>query len=304
MYRFLKLKKVTYISGGVGGAKFAKGLNRIKDIDLTILVNTGDDEHIHGVFLSPDIDTVIYNLAGIEGEFGWGVKNDKFTVNNELKKFYDMDFRIGDTDLATNLYRSQMINQGKTLTEITKNIKNKFELSCEIIPMSDDKISTKLITKTNKKLDFQEYFVEKKGKPRIKNILYEGSRLAKVNEATISTIRSSDLVIIGPSNPLLSIGPILSLSKLKKELISHKNVIIISPFIAKDAIKGPSKKNFEDMGFSPDIGGIKKYYKNIGNKYIVHFGESDKKMNTVEENILFKKIKDSESLARKILNYE
>ena len=298
------MKKVTYISGGVGGAKFAKGLNRIKDIDLTILVNTGDDEHIHGVFLSPDIDTVIYNLAGIEGEFGWGVKNDKFTVNNELKKFYDMDFRIGDTDLATNLYRSQMINQGKTLTEITKNIKNKFELSCEIIPMSDDKISTKLITKTNKKLDFQEYFVEKKGKPRIKNILYEGSRLAKVNEATISTIRSSDLVIIGPSNPLLSIGPILSLSKLKKELISHKNVIIISPFIAKDAIKGPSKKNFEDMGFSPDIGGIKKYYKNIGNKYIVHFGESDKKMNTVEENILFEKIKDSESLARKILNYE
>ena len=298
------MKKVTYISGGVGGAKFAKGLNKIKDIDLTILVNTGDDEHIHGVFLSPDIDTVIYNLAGIEGEFGWGVKNDKFTVNNELKKFYDMDFRIGDTDLATNLYRSQMINQGKTLTEITKNIKNKFELSCEIIPMSDDKISTKLITKTNKKLDFQEYFVEKKGKPRIKNIVYEGSRLAKVNEATISKIRSSDLVIIGPSNPLLSIGPILSLSKLKKELISHKNVIIISPFIAKDAIKGPSKKNFEDMGFSPDIGGIKKYYKNIGNKYIVHFGESDKKMNTVEENILFKKIKDSESLARKILNYE
>ena len=298
------MKKVTYISGGVGGAKFAKGLNRIKDIDLTILVNTGDDEHIHGVFLSPDIDTVIYNLAGIEGEFGWGVKNDKFTVNNELKKFYDMDFRIGDTDLATNLYRSQMINQGKTLTEITKNIKNKFELSCEIIPMSDDRISTKLITKTNKKLDFQEYFVEKKGKPRIKNIVYEGSRLAKVNEATISKIRSSDLVIIGPSNPLLSIGPILSLSKLKKELISHKNVIIISPFIAKDAIKGPSKKNFEDMGFSPDIGGIKKYYKNIGNKYIVHFGESDKKMNTVEENILFEKIKDSESLARKILNYE
>ena len=298
------MKKVTYISGGVGGAKFAKGLNRIKDIDLTIIVNTGDDEHIHGVFLSPDIDTVIYNLAGIEGEFGWGIKNDKFTVNKELKKFYEMDFRVGDTDLATNLYRSQMINQGKTLTEITKNIKNKFELSCEIIPMSDDRISTKLITKTNKKLDFQEYFVEKKGKPRIKNIVYEGSRSAKVNKNTISKIKSSDLVIIGPSNPLLSIGPILSLSKLKKELISHKNVIIISPFIGKDAIKGPSKKNFEDMGFSPDIEGIKKYYKNIGNKYIVHFGESDNKMNTVEENILFNKIKDSESLARKILNYE
>ena len=157
------MKKVIYISGGVGGAKFAKGLNKIEDIDLTILVNTGDDEHIHGVFLSPDIDTVIYNLAGIEGEFGWGIKNDKFTVNNELRKYYDLDFKIGDRDLATNLYRSQMVSQGETLTEITKNIKNKSELNCEIIPMSDDRVSTKLITKNNKKLDFQEYFVEKVG---------------------------------------------------------------------------------------------------------------------------------------------
>ena len=225
------MKKVTYISGGVGGAKFAKGLNKIKNIDLTILVNTGDDEHIHGVFLSPDIDTVIYNLAGIEGKFGWGVRNDKFTVNKELRKFYDMDFKIGDADLATNLYRSQMINQGGTLTEVTKNIKNKFEINCEIIPMSDDRVSTKLITKTNKRLDFQEYFVEKKGKPRIKNIIYEGSRVAKVNQNTIKQIKSSDIVIIGPSNPLLSIGPILSLSKLKKELISHKNVTIITVYL-------------------------------------------------------------------------
>ena len=298
------MKKVTYISGGVGGAKFAKGLSKINDIDLTILVNTGDDEHIHGVFLSPDIDTVIYNLAGIEGEFGWGIKNDKFTVNNELKKYYDMDFKIGDTDLATNLYRSQMLNQGKTLTEITENIKRKFGINCEIIPMSDDKVSTKLITKTNKKLDFQEYFVEKKGKPRIKKVIYEGSKVAKVNESTIKQIKSSDLIIIGPSNPLLSIGPVLSLSKLKKEISAHDNVVIISPFIEKNAIKGPSKKNFEDMGFSPDIKGIKKFYKNIGNKYIVHFGESDNKVNTIEENILFKKIIDSQNLARKIVTNE
>ena len=298
------MKKVTYISGGVGGAKFAKGLSKINDIDLTILVNTGDDEHIHGVFLSPDIDTVIYNLAGIEGEFGWGIKNDKFTVNNELKKYYDMDFKIGDTDLATNLYRSQMLNQGKTLTEITENIKRKFGINCEIIPMSDDKVSTKLITKTNKKLDFQEYFVEKKGKPRIKKVIYEGSKVAKVNESTIKQIKSSDLIIIGPSNPLLSIGPVLSLTKLKKEISTHDNVVIISSFIEKNAIKGPSKKNFEDMGFSPDIKGIKKFYKNIGNKYIVHFGESDNKVNTIEENILFKKIIDSQNLARKIVTNE
>jgi len=149
------MKKIVYLSGGVGGAKFAKGLSKLNNIDLSIIVNTGDDEYIHGVALSPDIDSVIYGLANTEGKYGWGVLNDKFTVHNELKKFYDLNFMIGDKDLALNLFRNQLINDGLKLTEITDLIKNKFNISCKILPMSDDKVSTKLITKNGEKLNFQ-----------------------------------------------------------------------------------------------------------------------------------------------------
>jgi len=295
------LKKVSYLSGGVGGAKFAKGLYRIKNIDLNIIVNTGDDEVINGVFLSPDIDTVIYNLAGIEGKFGWGIKNDKFTVHNHLNKFFKSNFMIGDKDLATNLFRSQQLNNGKSLTEITEEIKNKFNLKCNIFPMTDSIVSTKLLTKTGKKLDFQEYFVEKKGRPRLKKIIYEGSKIAKVSNTLIKEIKNSDIVIIGPSNPFLSIGPILSLKQIKKVLTEHQNVIVISPFINNKALKGPSKNNFLDMGLTPDIHGLKKFYKNLGNKFIVHFEDSDNLSNTYEENIIFNSNKDSEKLASKIM---
>ena len=295
------MKKVSYLSGGVGGAKFAKGLYQIKNIDFNIIVNTGDDEVINGVFLSPDIDTVIYNLAGIEGKFGWGIKNDKFTVHNHLNKFFKSNFMIGDKDLATNLFRSQQLNNGKSLTEITEEIKNKFNLKCNIFPMTDSIVSTKLLTKTGKKLDFQEYFVEKKGRPRLKKIIYEGSKIAKVSNKLIKEIKNSDIVIIGPSNPFLSIGPILSLKQIKKVLTEHQNVIVISPFINNKALKGPSKNNFLDMGLTPDIHGLKKFYKNLGNKFIVHFEDSDNLSNTYEENIIFNSNKDSEKLASKIM---
>lgn len=295
------MKKVSYLSGGVGGAKFAKGLYQIKNIDLNIIVNTGDDEVINGVFLSPDIDTVIYNLAGIEGKFGWGIKNDKFTVHNHLNKFLKSNFMIGDKDLATNLFRSQQLNNGKSLTEVTEEIKNKFNIKCNIFPMSDSIVSTKLLTKTGKKLDFQEYFVEKKGRPRLKKIIYEGSKIAKVSNTLFKEIKNSDIVIIGPSNPFLSIGPILSLKQIKKVLAEHQNVIVISPFINNKALKGPSKNNFLDMGLTPDIHGLKQFYKNIGNKFIVHFEDSDNSSNTYEENIIFNSNKDSEKLASKIM---
>ena len=247
------MKKVVYLSGGVGGAKFAKGLSKLKNIDLSIIVNTGDDEYIHGVALSPDIDSVIYGLANTEGKHGWGVLNDKFNVNNELKKFYDLNFMIGDKDLALNLFRNQMLNDGLKLTEITNMIKNKFNIRCNILPMSDDKVSTKLITKNGDKLNFQNYFVERKAKPRLSKVVYEGSRNARVSNQVLKLINQSDVLIVGPSNPVLSIGPILSISRLNQSIKDHNNVIAISPFVGKKALKGPSVQNFIDMGYKPHI---------------------------------------------------
>ena len=298
------MKKIVYLSGGIGGAKLAKGFYHSKDIDLTIIINTGDDEVIHGVPLSPDIDSVMYALAGIEGEMGWGIANDTFSVSDEYKKFIPQNFSIGDKDLALNLYRNQLLSEGKSLTEITKLFAEHLNLECNLIPMTDDTVSTKLKTDDGSLLDFQEYFVEQQAKPKLTEVVYYGSENAKVSDQLIKKIEESEIVVIGPSNPILSIGPILSLNKLKEKLSDHNNVYVINPFIENKAIKGPSKNNFEDLGYTSDIQGIKNFYKDVGNKYIVHPGDSDGAQDTVEHNILFNELENSKKLVEFIVNHE
>ena len=298
------MKKIVYLSGGIGGAKLAKGFYHSKDIDLTIIINTGDDEVIHGVPLSPDIDSVMYALAGIEGEMGWGIANDTFSVSEEYKKFIPQNFSIGDKDLALNLYRNQLLSEGKSLTEITKLFAEHLNLECNLIPMTDDTVSTKLKTDDGTLLDFQEYFVEQQAKPKLTEVVYNGAEKAKVSDQLIKKIEESEIVVIGPSNPILSIGPILSLNKLKEKLSEHNNVYVINPFIENKAIKGPSKNNFEDLGYTSDIQGIKNFYKDVGNKYIVHPGDSDGAQDTVEHNILFNELENSKKLVEFIVNHE
>ena len=298
------MKKIVYLSGGIGGAKLAKGFYNLKEIDLTIIINTGDDETIQGVRLSPDIDSVIYALAGIEGDLGWGQKNDSFVVSEEFKKYLPQEFSIGDKDLALNLFRNQLFSEGKSLTQITKIISDKLGLSCKILPMSDNSVSTKLKTTNDKLLDFQEYFVELKSEPNLNDVIYLNSEDADITTEVSKAIEEAEKIVIGPSNPILSIGPILSLENLKEKLINDEATYIVSPFIQDKAIKGPSKKNFEDLGYKSDITGIKKFYDNVGNFYIVHNGDSDDAENTIEKNILFKSVADSISLARYIVDHE
>ena len=298
------MKKIVYLSGGIGGAKLAKGFYNLNDIDLTIIVNTGDDETIHGVRLSPDIDSVIYALAGIEGEFGWGQKNDTFLVNEEYKKYIPQEFNLGDKDLALNLYRNQLFSQGKSLTQITNIITDKFDLNCKILPMSDNLVSTKIKTSNGKLLDFQEYFVELKSEPEISDVIYSESEKADITMEVSNALDQADKIVVGPSNPILSIGPILAIRNLKEKLTNSSSTYVVSPFIENKAIKGPSKKNFEDLGYKSDITGIKEFYNNIGNYYIVQSGDTDKAENTIEENILFKSTEDSTNLARYIVDHE
>ena len=298
------MKKIVYLSGGIGGAKLAKGFYNLKEIDLTIIINTGDDETIQGVRLSPDIDSVIYALAGIEGDLGWGQKNDSFVVSEEFKKYLPQEFSIGDKDLALNLFRNQLFSEGKSLTQITKIISDKLGLSCKIFPMSDNSVSTKLKTTDDKLLDFQEYFVELKSEPNLSDVVYLNSEDANPTTEVSEAIEEAEKIVIGPSNPILSIGPILALKNLKEKLINDNATYIVSPFIQDKAIKGPSKKNFEDLGYKCDITGIKKFYDNVGNFYIVHNGDSDNAENTIEKNILFKTMEDSINLARYIVDHE
>ncbi len=298
------MKKIVYLSGGIGGAKLAKGFYNLNDIDLTIIVNTGDDETIHGVRLSPDIDSVIYALAGIEGQFGWGQKNDTFSVSEEYKKYIPQEFNLGDKDLALNLFRNQLISEGKSLTQITNIITDKFDLNCKILPMSDNLVSTKIKTTDGKLLDFQEYFVELKSEPEISDVIYSESEKADITNEVSKALEEANKIVVGPSNPILSIGPILAIQNLKEKITKNSSTYVVSPFIENKAIKGPSKKNFEDLGYKSDITGIKEFYDNIGNYYIVQSGDTDKAENTIEKNILFKSTEDSTNLARYIVDHE
>ena len=298
------MKKIVYLSGGIGGAKLAKGFYNLNDIDFTIIVNTGDDETIHGVRLSPDIDSVIYALAEIEGRFGWGQKNDTFSVSEEYKKYLPQEFNLGDKDLALNLFRNQLFSQGKSLTQITNIITDKFDLNCKILPMTDNLVSTKIKTSNGKLLDFQEYFVELKSEPKISDVIYLESEKADITEEVSNALNQADKIVVGPSNPILSIGPILAIQNLKEKLTNNSSTYVVSPFIENKAIKGPSKKNFEDLGYKSDITGIKEFYNDIGNYYIVQSGDTDKAENTIEKNILFKSTEDSTNLARYIVDHE
>ena len=294
------MKKIAYISGGIGGAKLAKGLYAIENIDLSIVINTGDDENIHGIKLSPDIDSVMYSLAGIEGEFGWGQKEDTFNVSNFYKKYKSQLFSIGDKDLALKLYRNQMFNDGKTLTEITKFFTDFYNLNCTLLPMTNDKVQTTLTTVNNEILSFQEYFVEKKADPKLKKIDYVGSDSANITSEVSSVLKKADQIIIGPSNPFLSIGPILSINKIRKLIVSHNNVVVVSPFINNKALKGPSDKNFKDFGFQPNIEGLKVFYQDIANQFIVHENENEEE-NVFSKNILFSEESVAVNLAKEIV---
>ena len=229
------MKKIAYISGGIGGAKLAKGLYALKDIDLSIIVNTGDDENIHGIRLSPDIDSVMYALANMEGEFGWGQENDTFIVSEYFKKYQDQQFSIGDKDMALKLFRNQMLNDGKNLTEITNFFTEFYNLGCRILPMSNQVIRTTVTTVDNEILSFQEYFVERKAEPVLRDIEYKGADKASPSKEVTDALLKADKIIIGPSNPILSIGPIVSIKKIKNIICEHPSVTVISPFINQKA---------------------------------------------------------------------
>ena len=294
------MKKIVYISGGIGGAKLAKGFYGVDDIELSIVINTGDDENIHGIKLSPDIDSVMYSLAGIEGEFGWGQKEDTFNVSNFYKKYKTQLFSIGDKDLALKLFRNQMFYDGKTLTEVTKFFTDFYNLNCTLLPMTNDKVQTTLTTVNNEILSFQEYFVEKKADPKLKKIDYVGSDSANITSEVSSVLKKADQIIIGPSNPFLSIGPILSINKIRKLIVSHNNVVVVSPFINNKALKGPSDKNFKDFGFQPNIEGLKVFYQDIANHFIVHENENEEE-NVFSKNILFSEESVAVNLAKEIV---
>ena len=299
---------ITVLSGGGGGAKFVDGLSSLTH-DFSVIANTGDDLEIYGLHVSPDVDTIMYTLSGeIDVKKGWGIKNDTFTCQKYLKSLgYEDWILLGDKDLAVHIKRTELLKAGKTLTEVTSELCKRFCVDIPVIPMSDDYFQT-YIEFENKIIHFEEYYIKRPG-GKIKNITYKGKEKAKPSEEFLDALDRSEWVILPPSNPLVSLGTILSLKNIKN-ILREKKVIGVSPLIQGRAVKGPLVELMRSSNYEINSFGVAKYYENLLDIFIIDTLEADLAarikgelgMEVFTTDTLMKTSKDRERLSKFVLN--
>jgi LPPG:FO 2-phospho-L-lactate transferase len=271
------MKKVVALAGGVGGAKLARGLARVlPNENLSLIVNTGDDFDHFGLHICPDLDTVMYNLAGNFNELtGWGRKDETWTCFSELEKMNSETwFRLGDRDLATHLERNRLLLSGKSLTEVTAMLCKENHIANDIFPMTDDFVPTIITTEEYGDIPFQEYFVKYHFEPKMLDYHYQDIKNAKLNPQTRHALKECDLVIFCPSNPWLSIFPILAVTEIS-EIIGKKTCVAVSPIVGKQAIKGPAAKIFTEKGTVPSAKEVARLYRGIIKGFVLDQQNSD-----------------------------
>jgi len=263
--------KILTLAGGVGGSKLVLGLANIIDKNnLQIIVNTGDDDLFHGLHVSPDLDTVMYTLAGLANpETGWGMAHETFNLLDMLKRYQaETWFNLGDHDLATHIRRTQLLREGKSLSEVTLELCSSIGIGCQIAPMSDQKVTTVLETSSGT-LRMQEYFVKHQCQPIVNKVEYVGSETAEPSRAFDESLNGAMATIFCPSNPFLSLGPILSIPTVKHKLSNLKNRIAVSPIIGGKAIRGPASKLMTELGYESSAAQVAYQYKGICDVFII-----------------------------------
>ena len=271
---------VLALAGGVGGAKLVLGLTRLLDPHrLTIVVNTGDDETFHGLHVSPDLDTMLYTLAGMSNpETGWGIAGETFAALEMLSRYgAETWFNLGDRDLATHIRRTQLLRQGMTLSEVTAELGDRLGLSHRITPMSDDPVRTWLATDKGD-LAMQEYFVRHRSEPVVSALHCRGAGVAKPAPDFASALEQSDLVVLCPSNPLLSTGPILAIPGVVEALSSKKPGrlrVAVSPIIGGEAVRGPAAKIMRELGREASCIGVASLYRDICDIFVIDEQDAD-----------------------------
>lgn len=299
---------IVSLAGGVGAAKFLSGLVKvIPEEDLTVIVNIGDDIELHGLHISPDIDIVIYTLAGIVDERkGWGVRGDSFNCLSFLGRLgCETWFRLGDMDLATHIYRTDLLRKGFRLSEIVDMLRKAFGLKVKILPMSNEKVETRIITPAGE-LHFQEYLVKRSASDRVLGVEFSGIDEAKPAPGVIESILDSDAVIVCPSNPIVSVGTILSVKGVREALIRCKGKkIAVSPIVAGHPIKGPADKLMKGLGLEVSAYSVAKLYSDFLDVFIIdeldaHEGERIEELGikVISTNTIMKSLEDKIRLAR------
>src|SRR5260370_9203553 len=255
--------KITALAGGVGASNLLLGLYEVMNpAELTIIVNTGDDIILHGLKISPDLDIVTYTLAGVvDHKKGWGLRAETFHAVNRLGAYGRPNwFNLGDRDLATHIHRTAMLTEGKALSQAADSIRTALRVKSRILPMSDTPIPT-IIDSNEGLLHFQEYLVKRRAEPVVKGIRFAGVESAHPAPGVPEAIREADRILICPSNPLISIGPILAVPQIRDQLRAHKaKVVAVCPIVGGKSLKGPSDKMLAQLGHDPSALGVAKLY--------------------------------------------
>ncbi len=299
---------ITVLAGGVGAARFLQGLVKVvPEKDLSVVVNTGDDIKLYDLHISPDLDIIMYTLAGIvDEEKGWGIRGDTFRCLDMLKRYgHEPWFSLGDKDFATHIYRTQLLRRGLFLSEVTKRLCEKLGLKLKILPMTDDKFETKIATATGT-IHFQEYFVKRRAQDEVIGVTFEGVEKARPAPGVVDSISSSDAVIICPSNPIVSIGTILSVKGVKSALEeTEAKVAAISPIVGGSPIKGPADKLMRGLGLEVSAYAVAGLYRTFLDTFVIDQADRAEKerieglgLNVVATNTIMRDQKDKVQLAR------
>ena len=273
--------RILVLTGGTGTVKLLKGLNKLIPNNLDIITNNGDDFYYYGLKVCPDTDALVYALSGnLDESKMWGIKGDSFVTQHILQTIDGSEtpvanwFNLGDKDLAYCLYRTFLLKSGKSLSEVVDHMKEKLSITPKIYPMSDTDITTYFTTMEDKAIHFEEFFIRLHSLVPIKNITFANVDKAKVSKDLILSIEQATLIIIGPSNPITSIGPILAIKDIKNAIQKSKaKKIIISPIIGREAFSGPAKTYMEARGIEVSPAGIYSIYKDIADEF--YFDSTD-----------------------------
>jgi LPPG:FO 2-phospho-L-lactate transferase len=302
---------VVALAGGVGAARLLRGLVRIiLPENLVIIGNTGDDVELYGLHVSPDLDIVMYTLAGMVNEQkGWGISGDTFNCLEMLGKLgFETWFKLGDHDLATHIVRTRLLKDGKTLSRATEELCRMLSVKARLVPMTDDYVRTRVVS-GKRILDFQEYFVKRGTEDAVTKVLFEGAEKAEPAPGVVEAIEEAERLVICPSNPILSISPILSIPKIRRALDETNAFIVgVSPIVGGKALKGPADRIMASMGLEVSAYGVAKFYRDFLDHLVIDKVDGNQKKRIEELGIkvtvtdtIMKNLEDSARLAKVIM---
>ena len=317
---------ITVIAGGVGAARMLRALLQVVDAsEVTAIVNVGDDLVLHGLHISPDLDTVTYTLAdAINPDTGWGLVNESWQSRTMLEQYGGVSwFGLGDRDLGTHLYRTQRLHEGADLATVTAEITAAWNLGLTVLPATCDSLRTMVtlaaddaagsntpILAAGTEISFQEYFVQRHHSVPISNVRFEGAEDSKPAPGVLAAIESADLIVIAPSNPLVSIAPVLAVPGIRDALVRRRNnVIAVSPIIAGAALKGPADRMLAELGHDASVLGVAALYNEFAGTLVIDAADDSLKsavesfgLNCIVTETIMSKPGVSESLARTVLS--